>query len=164
MLKDFKKFGTGHKGELEYGEVLRMLEMRGTVMTASELMGMVGNMDHDRNGRITFLEWCCTFYMRSYDEMFVYTDEESRQEALEAALKFSEEAITAEKEIERAKKQKELQAQLRAAALERESKLTGVAGMKAFFARAASEGCVNTSTTNEHQVSASYSLNPSFSF
>jgi len=153
MMRDFKKYDIGNKGELDYGEVLRLLEQRGTVVTASELMGMINNMDHDHNGRITFLEWCCTYYMKSYDEMFVYVDEESRQLALDAAFKFSEEARKTEEEIERAKKQKELQAQLRAAALERESKLTGVAGMKAFFARAASEGAVNLAKTNEEQVS-----------
>lgn len=47
---------------------------------------------------------------------------------MEEARIFGEEAAKAELEIEKAQQQKELQAQLRAAALERESKLTGVAG------------------------------------
>lgn len=87
---------------------------------------MVGNMDRDRNHKVSFIEWCCAYYSKSYDELFTFVDEEARQRALEAAKRLEAEAQKAEQEIERAKQQKELQAQLRAAALERESKLVRI--------------------------------------
>jgi hypothetical protein len=130
---------------------MMLLEHRGTVMTATELMEWVGATDRDHNNRITFVEWCCAWFQKSYDELFTFVDEAARERAIEEAMIFGEEARRAEVEIERAQRQKELQAQLRAAALERESKLTGVAGMKAFFARQA-EGAVDTTKTNEQQI------------
>lgn len=92
-------------------------------MTAKELMDWVGATDRDHNNRITFVEWCCACFQKSYDELFTFVDEEARERAMEEAMRFGEEARKAEEEIERAQRQKELQAQLRAAALERESKL-----------------------------------------
>jgi predicted Rossmann-fold nucleotide-binding protein len=100
-----------------------LMEFRGSVMTAKEIMELVGQMDKDRNLKVSFIELCCAFFNKSYDELFNFVDEEARQRAIEEAKKLSEAAKKAEEEIERAKKQKELQAQLRAAALERESKL-----------------------------------------
>lgn len=108
---------------MDYHEALVLLERRGTVKTAKELMDWVGGVDRDKNNLISFVEWCCAFYNKSYDELFTFVDEEAKQRALEEARIFGEEARKAELEIERAKQQKELQAQLRAAALERESKL-----------------------------------------
>jgi len=84
---------------------------------------MVGDMDRDNNLHVTFTEWCCAYYQKSYDELFNFVDEDARRLAFDAAMKFGETARIAELEIERAKQLKELQAQLRAAALERESKL-----------------------------------------
>jgi hypothetical protein len=130
---------------------MMLLEHRGTVKTAKELMEMCGDMDKDKNHRITFVEWCCAMFHKNYDELFNFVDEEARERAMEEAMRFGEEAKQAEEEIARANRQKELQAQLRAAALERESKLTGVAGMKAFFARK-----VEVTKTNEQQVRKSY--------
>jgi hypothetical protein len=102
---------------------MRLLEHRGSVKTAKELMEMVGDMDRDKNLRVSFIEWCCAYYQKSYDELFNFVDEDARRLAVEAAMQFGEAARNAELEIEQAKKRKELQAQLRAAALERESKL-----------------------------------------
>lgn len=121
--QDFKKHDLGNKGELDYHEAMMLLEHRGSVMTAKELVEWVGGIDRDHNHRITFVEWCCAFFKKSFDELFTFVDEDARQRAMEEAMKFGEEARAAEEEIARAQRQKELQAQLRAAALERESKL-----------------------------------------
>lgn len=111
-----------------------LLERRGTVMTAKELMELVGEMDKDKNLHINFIELCCALYQKSFDELFSFVDEEARERAMEDARKFGEEAHQAEENIEKAKKAKELQAQLRAAALERESKLVSIAISAAFCA------------------------------
>lgn len=100
-----------------------LLERRGTVKTAKELMDMCNEMDKDKNLHITFIEFCCAIYQKSYDELFTFVDEEARQKAMEDVKIFGEEAKKVEEEIQRAIRAKELQAQLRAAALERESKL-----------------------------------------
>jgi len=151
LLKDFKRHDIGNKGELDYHETMMMLERRGEVKTAKELMDMVGDMDKDNHHRITFVEWCCAVYKKSYDDLFTFVDEAAKERAMAEAMRAGEEAKEAEAAIERAEKQKELQAQLRAAALERESKLTGVAGMKAFFARKV-EGAQDVTKTNEQQI------------
>jgi len=151
LLKDFKRHDIGNKGELDYHEAMMMLERRGEVKTAKELMDMVGDMDKNKDHRITFIEWCCALYKKSYDDLFYFVDEEAKQRAMAEAMRFGEEAKAAEEAIARAERQKELQAQLRAAALERESKLTGVAGMKAFFARKV-EGAQDVTKTNEQQI------------
>ncbi len=101
-------------------------------MTAKELIEWVGVTDRDHNNRITFVEWCCASFQKSYDELFTFVDEAARERALEEAMRFGEEARKAEEEIERAQKQKELQAQLRAAALERESKLVWIMNSNKF--------------------------------
>jgi hypothetical protein len=123
VSQDFKKYALLHKTNMDYHEAMRMLEHRGEVKTAKELFQMIGHMDVDKNHRISFTELCCAYYHKSYEELFTFTDEDARRRALDEAMLAGEEAAKAEEEIEKARKQKELQAQLRAAALERESKL-----------------------------------------
>ncbi|RYG94732.1 hypothetical protein EON65_57035 [archaeon] len=116
----------GAKGMLDYHETMMLLEHRGTVRTAKELMDLVGEMDKDKNLKVSFIELCCALFQKSYDDLFTFVDEEAHARAMEEARVFGEEARKAEEEIERARQAKELQAQLRAAALERESKLVCV--------------------------------------
>lgn len=151
MMKDFIKHDITHRGELDEHEAAMLLEHRGAAKTASELREMISSMDSDNNHRLSFVEWCCAYFEKSYEELNDFTDEDARQAALLAARTAGEEAKQAELAIEKAKQQKELQAQLRAAAIERESKLTGIEGMKAFFLRKA-ENTVDTSKTNEQQI------------
>lgn len=122
-MQEFKKSDIGNKNELDYHECMMLLERRGTVMTAKQLMDMCNEMDKDKNLHITFIELCCGLFQKSYDELFNFVDEEARLRAMEEARQFAEDAKAAEEEIEKARRAKELQAQLRAAALERESKL-----------------------------------------
>ncbi len=123
MLKDFRRFDIGNKGGLDYYELMLLMEHRGCVMTATEIMGMVGNEYHDSSTRLSFIEWLCAYYMKDYQDMFVYVDEASRQAALDEAMKYTEEARRLELEIERSQQLREMRASIRAAALERESKL-----------------------------------------
>jgi hypothetical protein len=123
MLKDFRRYDFGHKGGLDYYELMLLMEHRGCVMTATEIMGMVGNEYHDSSTRLSFIEWLCAYYLKDFQDMFVYVDEASRQAALAEAMKYTEEARRLEEEIEKARQLREMRASIRAAALERESKL-----------------------------------------
>ncbi len=100
-----------------------VMERRGSVKTAKQLMDIVGEMDHDKNLHVSFIELCCAVFHKSFDELFNFVDEDAHRKAMEEARKFGEDARMAEEEIKKAKMAQELQAQLRAAALERESKL-----------------------------------------
>ena len=45
---------------------MMLLEGRGIVKTAKELRAMVSTMDVDNNHRLSFVEWCCAIFERSY--------------------------------------------------------------------------------------------------
>jgi hypothetical protein len=105
---------------------MMFLEHRGNVKTATELRGMVSEMDKNNNHRMSFVEWCCAYYSKSYEELNNFVDEEAREIAMAEAMKAGEEAKAAEEEIAQANARKELQASLRAAAIEKESKLVSL--------------------------------------
>lgn len=100
-----------------------MFEKRGSVKTGTEIRSMVEAMDKNKNHSLSFVEWLCAYFEKDYDELNNFIDEEAREVALAEAMKAGEAARIAEEQIEKAKLDKELQAQLRAAAIERESKL-----------------------------------------
>lgn len=116
---------TKNLGEIEEFDVLYILERRGTAKTATELRQMIADMDKDHNHKISFLELCCAMFGKSYDDLNDFVDEDARKLALEAAMKASEAARAAEEEIEHSKRNMELAAQIRAAAIDRESRLVG---------------------------------------
>mmetsp|Transcript_31172 Transcript_31172/g.44801 ORF Transcript_31172/g.44801 Transcript_31172/m.44801 type:complete len:317 (+) Transcript_31172:68-1018(+) len=151
MMKEFMKHDIGQKGHLDEHEAMMLMEHRGIVKTAKELREMMSTMDIDKNHKLSFVEWCCAFFERSYEELNNFSDEDARQAALLTAKSMGEEARKLELEIEAARLAKELEAQQRAEALERESKMTGVAGMRAFFFRQV-EGATDVTKTNEQQI------------
>jgi hypothetical protein len=112
-----------NKGELDEHEAMMMFERRGSIKTARELRQLVMAMDQNSNHKLSLLEWLCAHFGKSYADLNDFVDEEARARAMEEAMRAGEEAKRAEEEIARAAQQKELQASLRAAALERESKL-----------------------------------------
>eukprot|EP01031_Cornospumella_fuschlensis_P018670 gene18670-22867_t len=77
LLHDFKKHDLGAKGVLDYHETMMLLEHRGTVRTAKELMDLVGEMDKDKNLKVSFIELCCALFQKSYDDLFTFVDEEA---------------------------------------------------------------------------------------
>ena len=151
MYNQFKKLDVNNKGELDEHEAMMMFERRGSIKTARELRQLVMVMDQNSNHKLSLLEWLCAHFGKSFADLNDFVDQEARERALVEAMKAGEEAKKAEEEIQRAEAQKELQASLRAAALERESKLTGVAGMRAFFARQV-ESAGDSTKTNEQQI------------
>jgi hypothetical protein len=120
MLKDFRRYDMSKKNGLDYYELMLLMEYRGCVMSAMEIMGMVGNEYHDSHTRLSFVEWLCAYFMKDYQEMFVYVNDSGK---LEEAMKYSEEARRLEEEMKRDEEMREMRASIRAAALERESKL-----------------------------------------
>eukprot|EP01035_Chromulina_nebulosa_P031994 gene31994-42693_t len=82
MMKDFMKHDIGNKGHLDEHEAMMLLEGRGIVKTAKELRAMISTMDVDNNHRLSFVEWCCAIFERSYQELNNFSDEDARQSAL----------------------------------------------------------------------------------
>lgn len=128
-----------------------LLEHRGMTMTASEIRRSIEEMDSDHNHMIAFVEWCCAYFHKSYEELNDFADEDARATALAAAMKAGEDAKKAEEAIIAAKLAAEEAARVRAEELEAESKLTGVAGMSAFFKRQA-ENTKDSTKSNEQTI------------
>jgi hypothetical protein len=137
LFNDFKKHDLTHRGELDEHEASMLLEHRGEVRTATELREMIAGMDADKNHRLSFVEFCCAYFHKSFDNLNTYVDEDARAACLAEAMKFGEEAKKAEEAIAEAAREKEEEATARAAKIEEEGKMSGVAGMRAFFARQA---------------------------
>jgi hypothetical protein len=61
---------------------MRLLEARGATKTATELRQMFTNIDVDHNRHLSFLEWACGYYQRSYDDLNTFADEAARELAM----------------------------------------------------------------------------------
>lgn len=105
---------------------MMLLEHRGEVKTATELRQMVGDMDKDHNHKLSFIEWLCAHFHKNFEDLNNFVDQAARDKAMEEAMKYGEEARAAEEEIQKAAELKEVEAQLRAAQLEEESKLVSL--------------------------------------
>lgn len=151
MEKDFIKHNKTGTGELNEHEALRLFEDRGLVKTVREMRDMFVNIDYDGNHMISFIEWCCAWFDKDYEELNDFSDEEARLAALEEAKAAGMEAEKVLGDIEIARKKKEDEAAARALEIENESKLTGVQGMRAFFFRQV-EGVSDKTKTNEQTI------------
>lgn len=100
-----------------------MFEKRGSVKTATEIRSIVEAMDINKDHKLNFVEWCCAYFKKDFAELNNFVDETARESAIKEAMIFGAQAKQVEEEIEKARLNKEVQAQLRAAAIERESKL-----------------------------------------
>jgi len=152
-LKEYKKHDLRSCGELDEHETMMFLEHRGTTKTATELRELIADIDKDHNHTVNFLEWCCFWFQKNYDDLNDFADEEARERAMAEARAAGLAAELAEAAIEEAKRAEEAAAEARAAELERESKLTGVAGAAAFFKRQA-EATQDTTMTNAERITA----------
>lgn len=151
LLEEFLKFDHKGTGELEENEAMMLLEHRGETKTALELRDMVREMDKNQDHKLNFLEWACCRYAKSWEELHSFADEAARQAAMEQMSRARAAAEAAQAEIEAAKRREEEAAAKRAAELEAEAKLTGVAGMSAYFKRAA-EKTQDSTKTNEQRI------------
>jgi hypothetical protein len=68
-LQDFEQHDIGSKGELDAHEVTTFLEHIGSSKITPVLLELVSAMDIDRSIRLSFVEWCCALYTKSYEEL-----------------------------------------------------------------------------------------------
>lgn len=151
LLEEFLRFDLNQCGELEEDQAMMLLEHRGETKTALELREMVREMDKNRDHKLNFLEWACCRYRKSWEELHTFADENARQAALTQMAAARAQAERVQAEMAEVKRREEEAAARRAAELEAEAKLTGVAGMSAFFRRAA-ESTADTTKTNEQRI------------
>lgn len=151
-LDEFLKFDRNNNGELEENEAMQLLEFRGHTKTFRELREMVVEMDLDHNHKLSFLEYACAIYKLDYFSLNDFVDEEARQAALKAIAEAKAKREEVLKRMEAMKIAEEEKKKQEEAEIEAEKKLTGVAGKKAFFARAAKNAGADTTKTNEQRI------------
>jgi len=150
-LREFKKFDLLKTGELEENHAMMLLESRGETKTARELRETFSRIDVNNNRKISFLEWCCYIYEKDFTETNSFVDQDARNAAMAEVEKAAEAARAVEEAAAKAKADEEAEAKRRAEELERESQLTGVAGMSAFFKRQI-ESAGDATQTNEQRI------------
>jgi len=95
LMIQFKKYAKPNKGELEEDEAMRLLEARNQTKTFKELRQMVSEIDIDKNRMLSFLEWACAIYNKSWEKLHapsVDPEEVARAEALVKKAAEEEEA------------------------------------------------------------------------
>lgn len=130
---------------------MMLLEARGETRTFRELRALIVQMDCDRNHKLNFLEWCTCHYDKDWEVLHTFTDQAAFDRAMEAVKRAKIEQEAARKVIADAAIEEERKAAERAAELEAEAKLTGVAGAAAFFSRQI-EGASDATKTNEQII------------
>jgi len=150
-LREFKKLDLNKTGELEENHAMMLLERRGDTKTALEMRETFARIDVNNNHKLSFLEWCCYVYDKDFAETNNFVDAEAREAAMAEAQAAGEAARALEEAAAKAKADEEEAARKRAEELERESKMTGVAGMSAFFKRQI-ESSGDTTKSNEQRI------------
>ena len=151
LERDFLKHDIKKNGELDEHEAAMLLEHRNNTKTASEIRQLLVNLDKDKNHKVSFIEWACAIFDKPFAELNNFADEEARQKAMAEAMAAGEKAKAAEAEILRAKEAEDAKIAQLAKDLENEAKLTGVAGMSAFFKRQA-DNTKDTTMSNEQKI------------
>lgn len=126
--------------ELDEQGLARLYEAMGDPKPIPEIRSIFKRyaMNGVKPKTLVFLQVCCSFFEKDYDEFNRIPEDELRRLALESALKKSKETEEIEAALE-ARKAKEAEIErLRLEQLEKESQLTGVAARQAFFQRQAS--------------------------
>ena len=127
------------------------LEHRQETKNAMELRALLVDIDKDGDHKLNFLEWCCFYFNKSYDDLNDFVDEEARAKAMAEAAEAAKKIQAAHKAIEDAKRKEEEDAAREAAEIEEEKKLTGVKGAAAFFKRQAAGAAV---MSNKEKIQA----------
>jgi len=161
-LRDaFVKFDSRKVGELQEDEALRLLEYRGETKRVVELRKMVKEMDYDKNRELSFLEWCCAYFSKSWRDL--HTPGKNQKEvdkALDklrlAMIKEIEAGENARRAMEEEKvRQIEQQAKEDEERQKREKDLsqTGIKGMAAKFHYVATD-TGDTTSNNAEKIKA----------
>jgi hypothetical protein len=114
LLTQFKTFDKQKQGELEEDEAMHLLEKRGETKTFKELRAMVESIDLDRNRKLSFLEWACAIYKKSWQKLHtasVDPEEMKKAEALRAKALAEQEEAAAERAAADAASEKKIQEQ-----------------------------------------------------
>ena len=96
MVKDFCRFDKGKKGYLEEDEAMMMLERRQDVTSFVDLRTKVRDIDLHQKHNLTFCEWCCAVFDKSWIELhtrkeIIVTEEMQREmDAMAEAVKEAE--------------------------------------------------------------------------
>jgi len=69
LKEQFKAFAKPNAAELQEDEAMRLLEKRNQTKTFKELRQMVADIDLDKNRKLSFLEWACAIYSKSWDKL-----------------------------------------------------------------------------------------------
>uniref|UniRef100_A0A7S2XXF2 EF-hand domain-containing protein n=1 Tax=Fibrocapsa japonica TaxID=94617 RepID=A0A7S2XXF2_9STRA len=153
LMFEFQKFDLDRDGKLEEDQALHLLERKGTAKTLLELREMMNKMTNEsEDRRINFLKWSTCYYEKSWMLLHRFTNQKAYEEAMENIQQAKNMAMKVEEEMRLAKANDEKIAKERAEQLEKEAKLTGVAGMKAFFQRKAEESREDKTLTNEQRI------------
>jgi len=112
LLKQFKTFDKQVQGELEEDQAMHLLESRNQTKTFRELRSMVAEIDLDQNRKLSFLEWACAIFSKSWQELHSPSVD---PEEVAAALRLQEQAQAA---LEQAARDAEATAQMEALKLQ----------------------------------------------
>eukprot|EP01092_Planopodium_desertum_P005003 TRINITY_DN21287_c0_g1_i2.p1 TRINITY_DN21287_c0_g1~~TRINITY_DN21287_c0_g1_i2.p1 ORF type:complete len:342 (-),score=112.37 TRINITY_DN21287_c0_g1_i2:100-1125(-) len=124
LKEQFSKYDKRHTGELEEDEAMQLLEARGDTHTFKELRAKVSEIDLDKNRNLSFLEWACFVFNKSWVELHSKSVDPA---ALKAAMERAAKA-DAEYAAKRAAKE-EAEKKAKAAAEEKEQ-AEAMKGMK----------------------------------
>ena len=151
--QNFTKHDVTKTGFLDEHEAMMFLEHRNETKTALELRGLLADIDKNKDHKLNFLEWCCFYFNKSYDDLNDFTDEEARQKAMKAAAEAAAMIKAAEEKIAAAKKAEEDAKAKEEADIAAEKEMTGVKGAAAFFKRQAMNN-EKSSMGNKERVQA----------
>lgn len=87
LMEQFNKFDRRKQGELEENEAMQIMEARHNTLTFVELRQKVKDIDLDQNRELSFLEWACFIYNKSWQTLHspsVDPEEIKRAEELQA--------------------------------------------------------------------------------
>jgi len=122
MRDVFMKFDGRKVGELQEDEALRLLEYRGETKRFVELRQMVQDMDYDNNRELSFLEWSCAYFGKSWR---VLHEPAVNQEDIDKAIQKFRDASQKEveaAELARAKAEEVRRAEMKKKELEEKNK------------------------------------------
>jgi hypothetical protein len=137
--------------DLDEGQAMQLLEARGEVHTFLELRKEFEIMDADQNRRVNFLEFSTYAFHKSWVDLHTWADAAAYEAAMKAVANAAAKRDAAEAAVKAVKDREDKKAADRAAELEAEAKLTGVAGMACFFKRKA-EGTQDETKSNEQII------------
>mmetsp|Transcript_23955 Transcript_23955/g.24193 ORF Transcript_23955/g.24193 Transcript_23955/m.24193 type:complete len:280 (+) Transcript_23955:192-1031(+) len=154
LMRQFKAYNICMNpcGSITVNEAMLLFEDRGEAKTATELkndMTAIGVNSNEKT--LNFLQYLCILYKKKYDEVNSFPSDEAKSMTLAEAKAAFDAAARIEEEMLQAKLAKEAEDKKKAEELEKESRLTGVLGMAAFFNRQI-QRVTDSSLTNEQLI------------